>query len=444
MKQLLILFLIPILAVAQQGDSMRLEKYLKAFLSANDFSGTILVIKDNKTIMNKSYGFSNIEKKSTNNKDTKYRIASNSKQFTALSILQLQEQGKLSVLDKLNKYLPEIPKSDSITLDMLLTHRAGIHDYANDTIFERINTPSLTKNKVFEIIKSFPLDFSPGSKYRYSNGGYFLLALIIEKVSGQNFDLYITNNILKKANMFDSGIDHNEIILANKAVGYISENGKLITAYDNMNAAMGCGNLFSTTNDIYKYYLSLRDTIFLSKQLFNQFTTPPNNNYMNNTKARYAYGIICDSLNNHPFLTHGGWLHGFPSDITMYFNDNILFVVFSNSNENNVWSLSKGLQYVLFNLPIIYPYKYKEIKVEPRSLEKFVGTYGVTKIYIKDNYLYLKDTVSDDDEIKLLPETETKFFYQGENDRQIEFELNSDKKIIKSWIIEGGIKQELK
>jgi len=447
MNKILTLLLFPIFVYGQQSDSVRLEKYIIAFSSLNKFSGTILVIKDNKPIIKKSFGFADIEKKNLNSIDTKFRIGSCSKQFTAIAILQLQEKGKLSVSDKLSKYFPNIPKSDSITIDMLLTHRSGIHDYCNDEAFEKINNPLLTKKKVMEILENDSSDFSPGSRYQYSNGGYFLLASIIEKASNISFNEYMINNIFKKAKMFSSGVDRNDTTIKNKAKGYVYKNDKLVLApYDNMDGAMGNGNLYSTANDIYKYYLALKDTILLTKKSRQQFLTPANENKIKGltpASGRYAYGVIDDTLEMHPFVTHGGWVYGFTSDITFFFKDNAVFVILSN-NESRAWDLSQGLRAVLFNVPVIYPYKYKEIKVETKSLEKFIGQYGGIKIYIKENYLYLNDTSGPEGEIKLIPETETKFFYEDENNRQVEFRLDKDKKVINSWVIASGIKYELK
>jgi hypothetical protein len=126
----------------------------------------------------------------------------------------------------------------------------------------------------------------------------------------------------------------------------------------------------------------------------------------------------------------------------MYFNDKVLFVVLSN-NECSAWGLSQGLQAVLFNVPIVYPYKYKEIKVDPKSLGKFVGQYGSIKMFVKDNYLYLNNTSGGEGEKKLIPESATKFYYANENDRQVEFVLDKDEMVTKTWIIAGGIKHEL-
>ncbi len=446
MHKLLLLLFLPVFLFGQGAKTEQLEKYIHAFQEMNEFSGVIFVSKDDKTLIDRAHGFADLETKTPNTANTKFRIASCTKQFTAIAILQLQEKGKLSVSDKLSNYFPEIPESKNITLDMLLTHRSGIHDYCNDPAYEKLNTPALTRKKVFEKIKNDPRDFPAGSKYQYSNSGYFLLGLIIEKVSGQTYQQFLKRNVFEKAGMHSSGVDQDETDIPEKAKGYVNNNDKLEPApYENMICNLGCGDIYSTVNDIYKYYLALNDTILLSKESRQLLLTPDRNNFMRGTtpsSGRYAYGVISDSLQGHAFVTHGGWGYGFKSDITMYMDDKALVVVFSNS-EANVWNLSKGLQAVLLDVPVIYPYRYKEVKLDPKSFKKFVGQYGSIKIYSKCNRLYLIDVTSPEGEIKLIPETEQRFFFEGENNRQIEFS-GDDNEMIKAWIIASGIKHQLK
>jgi CubicO group peptidase (beta-lactamase class C family) len=184
MIRLLTVFLLPAFVFAQKSESDRLENYLTAFRAVNEFSGVVLIVKENKIFLKKVFGFSDLENKIPNSTETRFRIASCSKQFTAIAIHQLQEKNKVSVTDLLSKYFPNIPGSSLITLDMLLTHRSGIHDLYADSAFPAINTPNLTVSKILEMMRKNNLDFPPGAKHSYSNSGYFLLSLIIEKVSG--------------------------------------------------------------------------------------------------------------------------------------------------------------------------------------------------------------------------------------------------------------------
>src|SRR6202008_1611514 len=170
---------------------------------------------------------------------------------------------------------------------------------------------------VMQMIKNTPLDFPPGTRQQYSNGGYFLLASIIEKASGRSFDDFMNTNVFKKAKMTSSGVDHNDLVTANKAKGYVYENNNKVPGpYDSMDGVMGAGNIYSSANDIYNYYLPLNDTLFLSKRSRQQFRTP--------VKVRYAYGVTSDTFQKQTCSDNPGGVTGFKSDITMYFNDNAL------------------------------------------------------------------------------------------------------------------------
>jgi CubicO group peptidase (beta-lactamase class C family) len=446
-KNFMLLMLLPLFGMGQEVDSIKLSRYMDAFTAIHDFTGTVLVIKNDSTVFARSLGFADAGHLIPNSLDTKFRIGSCSKQFTAIAILQLQEQGKLSVKDKLSTYFADFPASDRITIEMLLTHRSGLNDFYQTDKYARLNSPSLTKEKIIELIKSSKLDFQPGTKYGYSNPGYFVLGLIVEKVSGTNFGDYINKNIFAKAKMNSSGVDHNETNIPGKAEGFVrGKKGIRPAPFDNMNAIFACGNLYSTANDLLKYFTALSDTVLLSNTSLKQLTTAAIDNVMPGSlpsSGRYAFGVMVDTLGGHCLTRHGGWCYGFKTDMTMFFREKVLVTVLSNY-ESNVWSLSRGMQAVLFNVPIEYPHTYNKVMLKSDSLKKFEGQYGRVKIFLKGADLYLLNTASDDDKIRLIPETQTKFSFEGENDRQIEFTVNVDGKIVNSWLLASGVRYILK
>jgi CubicO group peptidase (beta-lactamase class C family) len=446
-KNLLYLLCLPIIVIGQQNDSTKLSRYMDAFRSLHDFNGTVLAVKNDKPVFTRSFGFADPGHSIPNSTDTKFRIGSCSKQFTAISILQLQEQGKLSVKDKLSKFFPDFPASDIITIEMLLANRSGLNDFYQTDKYERLNSPSLTKEKIIELIRTCKLDFPPGTKYAYSNPGYFILGLIIEKASGVSFDEYITTNIFSKANMHSSGVDHNETDISNKATGFVPKGKGLAPApFDNMACIQGCGNLYSTANDIQRYFYALKENILLSEKSRELLLTPLSENVMYGglpLNGMYAFGLMIDTIGGHHFCKHGGWCYGFKSDISMFFQENVLVIVLSNY-ESDVWSLARGIQAVLFNVQMEYPRRYKEVSIKPKMLEKFAGQYGRIKIYMKGSHLYLINTVGDSDRIKLIPESETRFSFEGENDRQLEFSVDNNGKVVGSWLLASGVKYALR
>src|SRR5215510_10535673 len=220
MKKFFLFLLLPVTLTAQKNYSKLLEEYMQAQTDVKDFSGTVLVMKQNKVMLKKGYGMADREWNIANTTDAKFRIGSVTKQFTAACILQLIEAGKLSLDDKLSKFYPDFPKGDSVTIHMLLNHTSGISNYTDQKNFMEVATLPWSKDSIISYFKKVPYNFSPGSKWAYNNSGYFLLGCIIEKVTGQSYKDYLQQHILDKLGMKNSGVDRSDTILAMRAKGY--------------------------------------------------------------------------------------------------------------------------------------------------------------------------------------------------------------------------------
>ena len=209
MKRLILAFIVQIsclispntLALAQtQPDkeiASRIQAYLQPFSETGNMIGTVLVARGGRILFRQSYGMANYELGVPNSSVTRYHIASVSKPFTAAAILQLQEQGHLSVSDKVSKYVPGFPNGERITLDHLLTHSSGIPDING---IEGIETFERSPHTLEQLVAKFarlPVEFAPGSKQSYSNSNYNLLALILEKVSGESYENYLRRHIFR-------------------------------------------------------------------------------------------------------------------------------------------------------------------------------------------------------------------------------------------------------
>ena len=246
--------------VGQKDFADRLDKYVQAKTDYFNFSGAVLVSKNDSIILQKGYGLADREWNITNTADTKFRIASNTKQFTAVAILQLAEQGKLSLDDKLSKYFSEFPYGDTVTIHMLLTHSSGIQDYYELEPFRTIKPLSISKDSMVALLKRQLFDFLPSKDIGYSNSGYFLLGLIIEKCSGQSYENYITQHIIKVAGMKNTGIDRHDTILHKRAKGYQKSSNGIINAFDEnyrTGTLFAVGSIYSTVEDLYKFERAL-------------------------------------------------------------------------------------------------------------------------------------------------------------------------------------------
>lgn len=431
-------FFLPWATLAQKNYPQLLDDYAQAEYKIKAFNGTVLVLHKGKPIYKKSFGMADREWNISNTSTTKYRIGSVTKQFTAACILLLEEQGKLSVDDKLSKYISDYPKGDSITIHMLLTHTSGIKNYTDLPEFWPKAILPLSTDSMIALFKNKPLDFSPGNNWNYSNSGFYLLGVIVEKVSGKKFSNYLLENILKKLGLKNTGMDQLDSILAFRAKGYSkNELGSWQQAmYISMEAPYSAGAMFSTVEDLYQWTKALHNYKVLSPASTKKMMTPYRNNY--------GYGIGIDSVKQHKRVSHNGGIPGFVTHLAYYPTDDVYVIVFSNNSANSD-KLGVAMASILFDLPVQRPYLPKEIKIDPAILENYIGKYiatGVIELIKKENKLYRR--AEDGSEIELRSESNKRFFYADESDRFIEFDLDKNGKMIKAWFINNGDKIEMK
>lgn len=226
-----LLFLFSLISLGSFGQKAtdtliikRLDEYLASANAANKFNGTALIAKRGKILLNRGYGFKNVSNHSLNDTNTIFQIGSITKSFTSIVILKLQEEGQLSVNDKLSKFFPDYPKSNKITIKNLLTHTSGIYDYTDDIGEEdtAIVCYPVSKERVLEVFKNRKLKFSPGKRFEYNNSAYFLLGMIIEKVAGKPYETVVRNLIFNLLQMNHSGFDFKNLNDTNKAQGYVA------------------------------------------------------------------------------------------------------------------------------------------------------------------------------------------------------------------------------
>lgn len=440
-----------------------LDEFMQAEVDVNNFSGTILVMKDDKPLLKKAYGLADREWNVPNTIDTKYRIASNTKQFTAACILQLEEQGKLSLNDKLSKYFPGFEYGDTVTIHMLLTHSSGIEDYFGLKEFN-LKPTVISKDSLVALLKTKLYNFMPGYDISYSNSGYFLLGMIVEKVSGESFENYLNEHVLKVAGMNNTGIDRYDTILSNRAKGYLISSGKITNAFDanyTWDLMFAVGSMYSTVEDMYRWDRALIGNKILSNESKQKMYFPYGFSIADKKKKadpsitmpqsidplwyNLGYGVWVDTLMTHKRIFSRGGTSGFYSTIYRYVNDNIFIAVLQN-NEENPDRIAEPLSAILFGKEVEKPYKHKPYKINPEILKRYTGkwigkTYEATwtvEIFISKNKLYRR--ISDNPDVELVPESDTKFYYSESPDKQFEFIENGDKEINQAWFTMNGVK----
>jgi CubicO group peptidase (beta-lactamase class C family) len=262
----------------------------------------------------------------TNTPDTKFRLGSITKQFTAASILLLEERGKLKIDDRVKTYLPDAPMSwDRITIYNLLTHTSGIPNFTALPDYNTIKLSSRTASAAVAAFRDRPLDFGPGEKMSYSNSGYLVLGDIIEKVSGQSYEQFVTDNIFTPLGMKDSGYDSNTAIIKRRASGYIKQPAGYINAgYIHMSIPHAAGALYSTTHDLLKWEQALFAGKVVSKGSLDRMITPFKNDY--------AFGLTSTLAKERRVIAHGGGIDGFNTFMAYYPATRTVVIVLSNVN----------------------------------------------------------------------------------------------------------------
>lgn len=310
------------------------------------FSGVVYVGKGKRVLLSRGYGWSDPVLGLKNNDEKRFMIASVSKGFVAASILQLEEQGLLSVHDPIGKHLPDYPlwAGQTITIHHLLSHTSGIPDYINDfpIRFRMKQLSGWVPNKD-ELIASFqdrPLAFPPGERFKYSNSGYVLLARIVEKVSGKDYNRYLQENIFDRLGMEDTGLGDFDIV-NNRAVAYKGR-GKRKKPIDNFKKEWiyGMGEMYSTAADLSRWLGSFSDTLVLNKTSKEKMFSPEKNNY--------GYGWHVYDVFGHMQFSHGGYLPGWNSYVFYYPEDTLSIVVLSNVEHANPLDMCGNISRILY------------------------------------------------------------------------------------------------
>lgn len=369
--------------------------------------GSVLVAKDGAVIFERSSGFANVEWQVPNAADTKFRIGSLTKQFTAAAVLLLEERGKLKVEDLIAPLIPSAPESwKNITLHQLLNHTSGIPDFSN-LPEQRVRQRSpATPEQIVRTFRDLPLEFEPGEKFKYSNSGYILLAFIIERVSGQSYQAFLRENIFVPLAMKDTGYDSNTTLLPKRAAGYVSGPGGLANApYVDMDHPYGAGGLYSTTHDLLRWTTALFGGRVLTATALQKMITPGRNDN--------AYGLVVGAVKGRKLIRHGGTIEGFSSHLSYDPESKLTVVVLANVYGAAAAALSSQLGALALGEKMVLPGERQEIAVAAATLQRYVGVYRLTPQITNTVRLVdgrLTTQLSGQPALPLFPESDRKFF----------------------------------
>src|SRR5262252_739059 len=304
-----------------------IDRTIEAPIKAGKVAGaSISVMRRGETVLSKSYGSADLELDVPMPSDASFEIGSVTKQFTAASILLLAERGKLSLEDEVTKHLPQYPThGQHITIRHLLTHTSGIKGYTEMSEFGDLMKLKKPRETLVTLFGEKPLDFMPGEALVYNNSAYFLLGLIIEKLSGQTYAEFVKSNLFDKVGMPGSYYSSESAVHRHHAHGYDTDNGTLVLkGFISHVWPYSAGSLCSTAQDLSAWLLALHGGRILNADSYRAMTTPTS--LADGTKTRYGFGVGVAEIGGRRAIVHGGGINGFLSEVE-YFPDSGLSIV---------------------------------------------------------------------------------------------------------------------
>lgn len=351
----------------------------------------VLVARKGEVIYRKAFGMANLELKVQMVPENVFRIASLTKQFTAVAILQLHEKGLLNIEDDIKKYIPDFPSTEKITIANLASHTSGIKNIYEAIIPKGTTRKSSTAEELVGLIKTFPSDFKRGVSYRYSNSGYMLLGYIIEKVSGKSYEQYIIDNIFKPLKMDHAYYDHLATVVPGRASGYImSTNGFANADFLDQSFPYAAGALMMTVDDMYKWNKGLYTYTIINKETQEKAFTPFTLNDGHQSSYSFGWGIA--PFMGSPSRQHAGGIEGFSTSMIYLPVEDVFAVGFSNLERTDITSPTLLVAAQAAG-------KLALAAVPEKVSNRYLGTYRFpdgheVKVYKENGDFFLKDANS--------------------------------------------------
>jgi len=397
-KSFLTIFIVALLLFQSlsfaDDKAQKIDDLVSQYNKNGDFMGSVLVSENGKVIYKKAFGLANIEWETPNTIDTKFRLASITKQFTSMLVLQMVEKGKMKLDAKITDYIPEYPKphGDIITIHHLLSHTSGMPHYAGiPGFFPKLSRQPYAPVEYMKLFWDLELLSETGSQFSYSSFGYYLLGVILERVSGETYARLLHDRIFEPLGMNNSTVDDDKTIVKNRASGY----RRTLTEFENtsfrdMSTAYATGGILSTVEDLNLWDQALYTDKLLSKE-YRDLLFKPN-------LGNYGYGWIIRNVpvgeeKETTLISHSGGISGFNSLIYRYVEDNHMIVMFKNiRNTVGLGQIMQKIGSILYDQPYGFPKESAARKVALTSIESGVDAavkeYHKLKNYHSDVYSF--------------------------------------------------------
>jgi CubicO group peptidase (beta-lactamase class C family) len=379
MKKLSIIALIFLMQVSAQTKYDKLDEYLTFITNEQKFMGSVALAEHGKVVFNINYGFENLDKKIPASVNTQYKIGSITKTFTAVLIMKLIEEQRLTLDTKLSAFYKEVENADKISINDLLHHTSGIYNYTDDSLFLKTMQKPHSKKELLETFSKKTSQFSPGTKNEYSNSNYILLGYIIEDLTKMSYQRNIETKIINRLKLKNTSFAPK----TNVAKSFLWQNDKFVNSTEwDMSVAFSAGGLYSTTNDL---------IVFMNALVNNKLVNATSLEAMKKIDKGMGKGLFTFPFGDRIFYGHNGGIESFQSNLAHNFNDGTTICVLSNAissydfNEVMIGTLSYH-----YKMPFQIP-DFKEIKIDENLVKKYLGTYKSSQIPLKINIFFEND-----------------------------------------------------
>jgi D-alanyl-D-alanine carboxypeptidase len=391
---ILLIVLAPFAAAASPTSAViakQAQAALDHAIASNGPGAVVLIAHGDKIIYRAARGSAQMELGVPLKADQTFRIASITKMFTAAMVLKLAQQGKLSLDDKLAVYVPGIANGETITLRQLLSHTAGVSDIVHDPqpgfFARKVDTATL----IAEIQKRTP-DFSPGTRFAYSNAGYILLGAVIEKVTGERWQDAVRTNLLEPQGLKDTGYGDNARIIPGRVAGYTTDNPDHHVenaSYINASVPAAAGALVSTADDLLHWMRALAQGRVIGRDGFRQMTTVASS--VGGASAHpYGFGMYVWQVRGNEMVGHTGQINGFASALAYLPGQDITVVVLANDDNFDARTMARRMAAIALGQPYASPVAIAPTNEQLHALEGVYRIDGTTTetLSIKDGRLY--------------------------------------------------------
>lgn len=362
---------------ASSPEVRDIDELLTGVFKRDEPGAAVIVTRKGEPIFRRGYGLADMELKVPVQPDMVFRVGSVTKQFTAVAILMLEEQGKLSVTDPIAKFLPDYPTAgQTITIEHLLTHTSGIKSYTSMPEWLSKWRTDMSLGSLIDMFKNQPMDFKPDERWLYDNSGYILLGAIIEKASGESYEEFIEKKIFEPLGMKDSYYDRTERIIPKRVKGYQrTANGFQNAPYLSMTQPYAAGSLASSVDDLAQWDAAIWNNKLIKKESLAKAHTP--HRLANGQSTAYGYGWALGSYEGHRTVEHGGGIHGFASYVLSMPDDGVYVAILTNGSAGPKLSpqrLAVQMAAIALDKPVQEP---KAVSMAPEQLKRYPGVYSV-------------------------------------------------------------------